>query len=138
MVLSIHGDSGEGAAAAYARASAVGDGDRVPASGSLAQHPTDGLESPAVAQDFETVELHGETDLTKLALAINFYIGRYSVGNVTAVVRLWVNRDVFVVPSRSQAGASNHGAAHVAQGHFAPHRGRASAAEGGDVGTEER
>ena len=72
MVLSIHGDSGEGAAAAYARASAGSDGDRVPASGSLAQHPTDGLESPSVAQDFETVELHGETDLTKLVLAINF------------------------------------------------------------------
>ncbi len=70
----------------------------------------DWLESPAVAQGFETVELHGETDLTKLHIAVNFYSGQHSAGAVTAVVRLWVNGDVFEAPIRIPAGAGNRGA----------------------------
>jgi hypothetical protein len=57
------------------------------------------------------VELNGDTDLTQLHIAVNFYSGHHSAGKVAAVVRLWVNGDVFELPIQIPSGDGNRGAA---------------------------
>jgi len=71
----------------------------------------DWLESPAVAQGFETVELSGETDLSQLRIAVNFYSGHHSADAVAAVVRIRVNGEVFQIPIKIPTGDGNRGAA---------------------------
>jgi hypothetical protein len=71
----------------------------------------DWLVSPAVSNGFETVELNGETDLTQLRVAVNFYRGHHTAGSVSATVRIWVNGDVFEAPIRIPASDGNRGEA---------------------------
>jgi hypothetical protein len=69
----------------------------------------DWLVSPAIANGFETVELNGETDLTQLSVAVNFYRGHHPSGSVPAMVRIWVNGNVFEAQLRIPASDGNRG-----------------------------
>jgi hypothetical protein len=69
----------------------------------------DWVESPAVAHGFETVELNGETDLRQLAVAINFYAGHHPAGGVNAIVRIWVDGEIYETPIRLGVADGNRG-----------------------------
>lgn len=70
----------------------------------------DWLTSPSVANGYETVELEGETDLTHLAIAVNFYAGNHP-GGMEVALRIWVDGTVYECQIHIVASEGNQGAA---------------------------
>jgi hypothetical protein len=68
----------------------------------------DWLEAPS--HGFETVELNGQSDLTQLGISVNFYRGHHSAASVGAVVRIWVNGEIFEAPISIPINNGNRGA----------------------------
>jgi hypothetical protein len=74
-------------------------------------HVKDWLTSPDVDNNgFETVELHGSVDLSKLTLGVNFYAGAPSPGGVDGTVRIETGGKVFEAPFHVSAPDGNRGA----------------------------
>ena len=59
---------------------------------------------------FETVELRGRVDLSKLTVGVNFYDGAPSPGGVDGTIRIEADGKVFESPFHVNAPTGNRGA----------------------------
>ena len=73
-------------------------------------HVKDWLTSPDVDNNgFETVELRGQVDLSKLTLGVNFYAGVRQSGGVTGQIRIETGGKVFQSAFHLRATSGNRG-----------------------------
>jgi hypothetical protein len=84
-------------------------------------HVKDWLTSPEVENNgFETVEIRGKIDLSRMSIAANFYAGEKSPEGVNGVIRIQAHGRIYEAPFHINASTGNKGA-QSAQRASSPH-----------------